>query len=110
MEKLGRKRVSIYLVLLCWGLAAAMGQPGIHLMIEGTILLFGLFLLRFVAHFEGQYMLKEAEAAHGPTVAHSVVYRHLAVELAIAVGIFLALVGLLILLVQHVPWLWFPSH
>jgi hypothetical protein len=110
-EFVARKRVSIYLVLICWGMAAAMGQPGIHLMIEGTILLFLLFLLRFIAHFEGQYMLKAAEAAHeSKIVARGAVFRHLAVEFAIAVGIFMIFATVLYLLVQHVPWLWFPSH
>ena len=117
-ELMAHKRVSIYLVLFCWGLAVAMMHPGFAMMVTGTLLLFMLFVLRFIAHFEGQYMLKEAEAKHG---AHSravvyrhllfefVVYRHLLFELFVAFGLLFVFGMGLVMVVRHVPWLWFPS-
>jgi len=105
---IARKRLSIYLVLFCWGLAVAMMHPGLSTMIAGTILLFFLCMLRWMAHFEGQYMMKAAEAEH-PAHAHTVIWRHLLVEGLIGIGIFGTGLLILGLLVRHIPWLWFPS-
>jgi hypothetical protein len=110
-EFLAKKRVSMYLVLICWAFAVSMQHPGFAMMVTGTILLFLLFVLRFIAHFEGQYMLKAAEAAH-PGMrgrATATVYRHLAFEFGIALVMFLTLCLGLIIVVRHVPWLWFPT-
>lgn len=110
-EFLAKKRVSMYLVLICWAFAVSMEHPGFAMMVTGTMLLFLLFVLRFIAHFEGQYMLKSAEAEHPGTKgrANAVVYRHLAIEFGIAVAMFGGLVALLVVVVRHVPWLWFPG-
>lgn len=110
-EFIAKKRVSMYLVLICWGFAVSMEHPGFAMMVTGTMLLFLLFVLRFMAHFEGQYMLKAAEAANVGKQGRATraVYGHLAFEFAIAVGMFLVLCTGLILVVRHVPWLWFPS-
>lgn len=110
-EFLARKRVSVYLVLICWAFAVSMQHPGFAMIVTGTLLLFLLFMLRFIAHFEGQFMLKDAEARHGQgVVARSAVYRHLGVEFAWALGMFIGLVVLLFLAVRHIPWLWFSGN
>lgn len=110
-EFVARKRVSIYLVLICWGFAVSMMHPGFAMMVTGTILLFLLFALRFMAHFEGQFMLKSAEAHHGvnSVPAKAAVFRRLAIEAGVAIAIFTGLVVLLIELVRHVPWIWYAS-
>lgn len=108
-EFVARKRVSIYLVLICWGFAVAMMRPSFSTMIAGSLLLFMLFVLRFMAHFEGQYILKAAEAEHGALMARATVFKRLAIEAGIAVALFTGLVVLLIELVRHVPWIWYAS-
>jgi hypothetical protein len=110
-EFVAKKRVSIYLVLICWGFAVAMMHPGFAMIVTGSLLLFLLFVLRFIAHFEGQYMLKAAEAAHPaqPHLSRAVVFRHLGFELAITLAFFVVLTVALVTLASHVPWLWFSG-
>lgn len=101
---LATKRISVYLVLLCWGFAVAMMHPSFATMVAGSLLLFMLFVLRLVSHFEGQYMLKAAEAKGKASV-----YGHLALEAAIAAVIFVGCVLAMAFLIRHVPWLWVPT-
>jgi len=100
---LGAKRLSIWLLLLSLAFAASMMHPGFATMIALTMLLVLMLAMRFIAHFEGQYMLKEAEA-RGRTVRGP-----LARELAIGVGIAVVLIFGLFWITVHMPWFWFPS-
>lgn len=110
-EFLARKRISIYLVLVCWGFSVAMMHPGFAMMLTGTLLLFLLFILRFIAHFEGQFMMKaaEADAAGNRDHASRSVFRRLATELGIAVALFTVATALLVAVVRHIPWLWYST-
>ena len=102
-EFFARKRVSIYLVLVCWAFAVAMMHPSFATMVAGSFLLVGLFLLRLFAHFEGQYAMKMVLLTHpGVAPKHTLIWKEAAIVLALSVG------GVFILwfVVKHIPWMW----
>ena len=100
---MGTKRISIWLILMSLAFAASQMHPGFSTMITCSMLLVLLLALRLVAHFEGQYMLKEAET-RGKGVSG-----HLVRELLISSGIATVLIFIIFMVIKHVPWLWFPS-
>lgn len=99
MDRLATKRLSIWLVLISWGFAAATGTPGFHLMVTGAINLIILMMLRTVSHFEGEYMARTTLRPTGKIV----------VELIVIGAVGGCCLTVLIMLVRHVPWLWFPT-
>ena len=101
---LGSKRLSVWILLLSLAFAASQMHPGFATMVTLSMLLVLLLLMRFAAHFEGQYMLKAAEAA-----GHRSVTGPLARELAIGIAIGAFLMFLLVMAARHIPWLWFPG-
>jgi hypothetical protein len=99
MDTLATKRLSIWLLLIIWGFSASMQHPGFAMMVTSSMILVLLLVMRAVCHFEGQYMERAHLHPRGRLVG----------ELLIAGGIGAFFTLILVVLVRHVPWLWFPG-
>lgn len=51
---IAKKRVSMYLVLLCWAFAVAGMHPGLAMIFWAIFMLLALIILRFICHIEGE--------------------------------------------------------
>lgn len=110
-EFVARKRVSIYLLFVAWAGSVAMMHPGFAMMVASVFQLIVLLTLRFIAHFEGQYMLKAAEAKYGAAHAGGKVWRRLSIEAAVCIVACVVVVWILERMIHVAPWLWFlPSN
>jgi hypothetical protein len=76
-----------------------MQHPGFAMMVTSSINLCILMLLRTVSHFEGEYMVR----------SQSNPKQGIMKELLITGIIGGAFVFIMIEMVKHVPWLWFPT-
>jgi|HubBroStandDraft_2_1064218.scaffolds.fasta_scaffold00063_32 hypothetical protein len=99
MDTLATKRLSIWLLLIIWGFSASMQHPGFAMMVTSAMILVLLLVMRAVCHFEGEYMARAHLQPTGRIIG----------EFLIAAGIGAAFTFLLVMVVRHVPWLWFPA-